>query len=939
LYGRVRELAQIERFLDDVMFGRPRVLLIEGEAGIGKTRLVAEVVALAQRRGCRAFFGAAEPAEEARPLSAIRHVFGTKTAAVAGLAELLDAAERTAPPGWADPAIDHRFRVTDMIVELLEDSAVRGPVLVVLDDVQWADMSSTQLLASAQRRLAGLPVALVATQRCGAAPPHVTELVDRLAPQLRHVLLTPLADDAIALLAGELAGGAPDPALRRQLAGVGGNPFFATELIKTLADEGTLAIDGGVARSLAASLPRGLADTVLRRLGLLPRQTYELLRVASVLGQSFAIGDLALVSERSPVAVCELLAPALDAGTLRGAGNLVAFGHALTWEVIHAELPESARRALHRHAATSLAGTGAPAVRVARHFELGADAQDPEAMDWLCRAARESAAGSAAMAADLFSSALRLCGNDSRQMSAIIAELAPLLVVSGRLEEATALTDQVLARALPPKLEAKLRVGLTHVLMRAGRIDDAREQMYKLIQVLPPDQAVLVKGAGSYVQWASGDLELADRWAREALAAGERLAHDVVVATALMTLAWTKAAYGHIEEGIAAGRRAVAITDTSTAPFSCFLFPHGPLGGVLLQADRFDEAENAFAEALRRADRTDSPGTMVYHHVGLSAAKFLVGEWGDAVSEAEVALELGESTGTTWALLPSAFLARIAVARGDLPAAGQVLDAAASRPEALHRNGTRHALHWARAVHLGAVGEPEQAVQAVRQAITEVRVPPDMLGNRIMPIDCVRLALAGKAPALAGEVLDWLHATAREAAVPSLTAADLHCRGLVEGDVDLLLAAVSLLADSRRSYQLAMAREDAALAVVADRRDGARLMFQQSLAGYRALSADRDVARVAATMRAHGMRAVSGRRSACVAANELTRTEETVAALVAEGLSNPQIAQRLFISRHTAETHLKHIFRKLGLSSRAELAARVATGSVVGLPERALRNT
>ena len=144
---------------------------------------------------------------------------------------------------------------------------------------------------------------------------------------------------------------------------VGGNPFFATELIKTLADEGMLAVDGGVARSLAASVPRGLASTVSRRLRLLPRQTHELLKVASVLGQSFDIGELAVVSDRSAVGVCRLLAPALDAGTLRCAGSLVAFGHSLTWEVIYAELPESARRALHQHVATSLAAAGAPAVR------------------------------------------------------------------------------------------------------------------------------------------------------------------------------------------------------------------------------------------------------------------------------------------------------------------------------------------------------------------------------------------------------------------------------------------------------------------------------------------------------------------------------------------------------------------------------------------------
>lgn len=919
---------------DDVLTGRLRTLVLYGEAGIGKTRLVAEAVASARRQGFTTLLGAAEPAERGRPFGAISHVLrsaaggdpsGGAGPADGALSRLLAELE---PPGrgddWADPMRYVGFTLTDTITEQLEHAAATGPLLIALEDLHWADRPSTGVVAAIARQLADRAVALIVTLRGGDAPMHVNELLDRLTPASTQLLLRPLDDDSIAGLAGELAGGTPSPQLRQLLTGAGGNPFFATELVRALRDEGQLAVSGGVADSTSSAIPDGVRQTVLRRLRLLPQDTVELLELASILGQSFAMADLALLAQRSAVAVARDLAPALRSHTLRESGELLSFGHALTWEAVYHELPMTARRAVHRQAASLLADAGVPPIRVARHFVLGADVGDHEAVSWLRQAARASAPGSPVAAAELLGNALDLAGPEHPDRDSITAELAPLLVVTGRVTQAATLTGQALARRLDPRIEARLRVGLTHVLMRSGRVDDAREQVDRLLQRLPGQAGDLAAGAASYVQLASGDVDLADSLARRALAAAEQAGNDVVIATALMTLTWTEAASGRIAEAVETGQRAVAVTEGSRAPFSGFLFPHTPLGAALLQADRLADADRAFADGLVRADRTSAPGSIVYHHAGMAAAKFVAGDWDDALSEAEVAIELGTPTGTSWALLPSAIIARIAVARDDLTGAAAVLAEARSGTEAAHRTMMTDWLHSAQAVQLAAIGELGGALAAVEAAW---RAAPghDLVGGRVPLIDCVRLAMTGGRPELAREIAGHLDEVAGQDAgrhSGSLGAAALHCRGLAGEDSGALLAAVELLRGSPRRYQLAMACEDAAAALEPERTAEAKVLFADALAGYRELHARRDVARLAAAMRTRGVR-LPVQRTRTRSDTELTRTERAVADLVAQGLSNPQIAQRLFISRHTAQTHLKHIFNKLRVTSRAELAAHI----------------
>lgn len=950
LHGRAREIAVVDRVLDTVAAGRHRVLVVDGEAGIGKTTLLGAVADTAAGRGFRVFAAAVEPAERGRPFAALARLFGLSgrpgragtpadTAAVPGAAALAGWLDSVDLPGrWTDPAVELGFRVADATVELIEGLAAESPVLLVLDDVHRADPASALVLDALHRRLAGLPVALVLAVRSGDPAGTVQDapadggLLARLGAGATTLTLPPLGEDAVRAMVGDLTGARAGGRLDRQLAKAGGNPFFVTELVRVLDDEGMLTVDRGTVESRAGELPAGLAHTVLRRLRLLPSGTVELLRLAAVLGQSFSVTELALVARTGAVELARGLAPALAAHTLRGQDDELAFGHPLTWESVYHDQPVAIRQALHREVAGLLADAGVPPARVVRHFALGARRGDTEAVGWLRRAARDVAAGSPTTAAELLGRALELAG----PTDSIVAELAPLLVVIGEVDQARELTERALARGVAPGAESRLRVGLTHVLMRRGHVGDAKVQALRLLELAPPEAADLVGGIAGYVVVAAGDADRAEELAERAVEAGTSGGHDLVVATALSTLTWTYAAHGRVADAVAAGHRAVAATEECTASMSGLLFPHCPLGAALLQADRFAEADRSFRDGLARAERTAAPGSMVYHQAGIAATRFLGEDWDEAVSEAETALDVADKTATSWVLLPSAVLARIAVARDDLATARSVVESALRAPEAGHLTMTLDWLHWAHAVLLHADGSAEAAVAAAERAWRVLPTMRDLIGNRVVPIDCVRIALAAGNRPLAEEIADWLtaRAAAPGGAPGSLTAAADHCRGLVTADAGPLGAAVDRLRGSPRRYQWAMANEDTALAT-ADRARS-RPLFAAALDGYRSLGAGRDAARVAAAMRARGLRPAAGARQDGAA---LTRTELAVAGLVAEGLSNPGIAQRLFISRHTAETHMKHIFAKLGLSSRAELAALVAGGGLEkyrtsGMPTR-----
>jgi DNA-binding CsgD family transcriptional regulator len=232
---------------------------------------------------------------------------------------------------------------------------------------------------------------------------------------------------------------------------------------------------------------------------------------------------------------------------------------------------------------------------------------------------------------------------------------------------------------------------------------------------------------------------------------------------------------------------------------------------------------------------------------------------------------------------------------------------------------------WARALLLEARGDA-QALTVLETAWTGrlLRVPPQLV--RIGP-DLVRLAVAGERPDLARAVVEAMDEAAATTPVASWQAAALWCRGLLHEDADALVESVAAYQQAPRPIERARAYEDAASALSrVGRREEAAALFREAAEVYEHFGAFMDLTRAEAALRALGIRRSRkrARRRPSTGWESLTPTEIEVVLLVTQGLTNVEIGQRLFISRRTVETHLTHIFSKLGVSSRVQLAAQAS---------------
>jgi DNA-binding CsgD family transcriptional regulator len=305
--------------------------------------------------------------------------------------------------------------------------------------------------------------------------------------------------------------------------------------------------------------------------------------------------------------------------------------------------------------------------------------------------------------------------------------------------------------------------------------------------------------------------------------------------------------------------------------------------------------------------------------------RFLAGAWDDAMAEFEAALVLTEETGERHSLvLTHSVTSLIGLHRGDLSAAEE----AVARAECeLADTGHRHRSHWAmwaRALLLEAGGAVPDAFATLDGCWDLCARSGFVVEYPVLGPDLVRLALAAAEAGRAAQVATAVAKVAAGNDVPSLSGAALRCRGLVESDPRILRSAVDAYTRSARPLELALAAEDAGAGFARQGDvDAAVPLLQQALDAYERLEAARDTARAEAALRDLGIH--RGRRGARqrpqLGWDSLTPTEHRVVDLAAEGLTNPQIGERLYISRRTVQTHLAHVFTKLGISSRTQLAA------------------
>ena len=352
LVGRDAELALTSAAVGRLSEGRPAVLAIEGEAGIGKTRLVQSIVDDARSRGMTVFYGRAHPFERTRPFAVVAAALGLSARSSdprsAGIGALLAGQGASA----SQPVGDIQYRIVDDIVELVETACADHPVLLIAEDIHWADTASLLTILSIVRRLSLAPLLTVVTTRPSPLPGEVVRLLDDLAAGGGQTLrLDPLESDDVSALASYLLGAAPGPGLITMLAKAGGNPLWATAILRSLVDEGVLRSTSDGIDVTSSELPTSLGELVVRRLRDLSGPALDLLQVTAVLGDTVSLRDVAAVARRTPVDVAEQLGEAFDAQLLEEVDERVVFRHQLVHDAVYQHVPAPARRLLHREAA------------------------------------------------------------------------------------------------------------------------------------------------------------------------------------------------------------------------------------------------------------------------------------------------------------------------------------------------------------------------------------------------------------------------------------------------------------------------------------------------------------------------------------------------------------------------------------------------------------
>ncbi len=948
--GRSGELAALRWLLHDARQGAGQAAIVQGEAGIGKTRLLTEIIVHAAGEGFQVLSGTTDELARERPLGALIDAFGLRTDSAdperADIGRLIF----PDPLPLQAPVTDLGFRVIDASVALLERLATEAPVVVVFEDLHWADPATLRAVRAIGRALPGLPVALLVTLRSYPESPELGQVIDELVSRGAAQLALPALDDlAVAALAEAVAGAPPGTELAGQLSWAAGNPLFVIELVKALRDQGSLAVHRGRADVADRSLPQTLPMTILRRMSFLPTATLEILTVAAVLGREFSVAQLAAVTGRSPVTLLPELDGALRAGLLGEASAGLAFRHELMREVIYHDLALPFRQGLHREVARALTAAGVPAVRLADHLYLGACATDPESIRWLRHAAAQAAPRSPAVAVKLCERAFELTRTDDPDRDAVAVELAPLLLQTGRPKQAEQVAREVLARGPTPVHEIGLRRALGEVLWAIGWLEPAVAELEAAAHV---PHATEGDRAGSLALAANIRIFIGDPHGAQAQAQQARAVapdDDFAACLALQTLALAAGARGDVASAVSLAQQAVDVATRSRDPRIGHLHPHLHLGMVLIDADRRAEARTVLQLGRRLGEERGNVMWLPLYHAVLAVHHVMNGELADAGAEADAGLVLADEVGTRLhAPLLHGVAALVALQRGDVAAGeARMANAVAEFTAAVSQDwqltaaaaglrmaGARWPLEWGLWI-LGLLHEARGDITQARTLLEEaweLAAPLRfLLSYRFLGPDLVRLAIAAddreRAAAVAQEVAEGAH----RAGVAGATGAALRCQGLLDDDPAVLLAAVDAYRRLPQTAELALACEDAGAALSrAGRSAEAVPVLDEALDFYLQTGARRGVARVEAVLRVLGVRrrrSASGsgrRRRTSVGWDSLTDSELVVARLAAEGLTNPQIGDRLFISRRTVATHLANVFRKLGIANRVQLATEVS---------------
>ncbi len=945
--GRAPELERIDAALDALDGGTPGCLAVEGEPGIGKSRLLAELRLRAERRGHIVLRGQAAEFERDRPFGVLIETLDPY------LEAQLDDGLAAAPErlrgelGQVFPALggdgegpaalgDERYRSHRAVRSLLEILAERKPLVIVLDDMHWADDATIELIGALLRRPPEAAVLVIPAYRPGSAPLTLSAALG--VPLVSRLELDRLSEAEAATLLGDLDAGALAAIYRHG----GGNPFYLQQLARLeqpqRLDDGAAADPGEVPAGVSASLATEIAS-------LSPRAS-ALLEAASVAGEPFDPGIAAEIASLEEAVALSALDELLDRDLVRPTEvpRRFVFRHPLVRRSVYESIGGGSRLAAHARAAAGLGARGAPAADRAHHVEQAASPGDVEAIEVLLEAAAAASGRAPAVAARWLDGALRLLsdGDRDRQVSVRVA-LASALRSIGELER----SREVLLETIelvgeddePRRLE--LTAWCAAVEHGLGRHGDAHKRLLRAWERL--EDHATAEGTALQIELAIDGLYSLDfaqtlEMGAGALESARALDAPALTAHAAAALSLGEVTAGRIESAREHYREAVALIDRlGDDELAHHLDAFYYLAWSENYLEHYDEALAHVDRGIAIARQTGQGRLLIPLLLAKGYPLELQGRLAEAAEICEAAVEAARLSGNRhyifWALSELAWPRYFA---GDLEGAIEACEESLGYGERL-TGGTIPASGggpgWALAVALLISGETERALETMQALGSDEK-------EFAVPVE---------------RCFDWETSALAELEVGDVEAAEAHAERaaeLAESLVGLRMpaalaaraeAAILLHKGEAEAAQApARAGVDAALAAGA----GLQAAFARQLLG-RALAASGERAQAIAELREaereldgcgsmrerdavrRELRKLGARREARgPAAGEtgvgsLTKREREIADLVTDRLTNKEIAAGLFLSEKTIESHLRNIFFKLGASSRVEVARSV----------------
>ncbi|MFD2419624.1 BTAD domain-containing putative transcriptional regulator [Amycolatopsis pigmentata] len=917
--GRAAEIAELRRLLDDVAAGRGGAAWIEGEPGIGKSALLAEALADAGTRGCHLGWTVASSAAQRFPLQVITACLGPGAG---------DAKPWTITSG-ADPVAV----AADRLLAHIDDLCTSAPLVLVVDDFQWADEMSVLMWSRLSMATRQLPLLLVAAARRAPWRNDLTKLRQTVTSR-GHLFLAlgPLSDEVALEVISDCAGAKLDPACRPLAAKGGGNPLYLREATRTLMRENALEIRDGFAYlkdGATYELPASLGEALDQFVERLDEETRTVLSRAAVLGMQFEVSQVAATMGCAPSDLLIAFEQAMEATSVVDAGTRLAFRHPLIRDALYEKIAPGDRPLWHRDAAAALARMGAGVEQVAQQLAEVPVAADDWVFDWLVEHHVDLSNRAPLIAVELLGRVLESCGEDDPRRE--ILQFAYVLVLYRLDREPEQLARDTVAVAKDPARAAEMRHIAAAMAHRRG---DTEAAIALLERNGSPETPALWQERrrsllANFSRGGLDDLDLAARRARatyrDALAVGE----PYPIGHALQTLWLVKSIERDHAEALLHIDQAIAAVEGHEEHLGLYFDLLDNRMFSLQNLDRLDEADETLRTARATAARHHLPDGL---QVSAAVHHYWAGRWSEALAELDTVTEDGPAItfhglrepGPT-ALLLHGVAAMIHGRRGHTDDASRHLTAADGHlPVTDAERESCDFLLVARSVHAGQRDDADKAI-GVLAPILDIGYAPMMLRHQWLP-GLTRLATANGRPDIAEAALAVCEEEAARETTPARAVdAAGWCRALVTGDPEPLLATIEHYRAVGRQVEMATAQGDAAILLAKRGHLGkARTVLDEAVALLAATGAHWDVRRIGGRMKEFGID-LFDHAGPCPMEGMvfLSAVETKIAKLVAGGRSNPEIAQELGLPRRTVQAHVAGVLSKLRLSSRADLAHRI----------------